>query len=132
LEAVPVTDSDEILHGARLSPVALTRRLSGEETVRLHSAVRDVLEDWTNRLRAAAGDNFPEHVTAFRDGMAVPGRFGKPCPACGTTVPRIRFADNETNDCPCCQTGGKVLADRPLSWLPRNDWPRRIDELENR
>jgi formamidopyrimidine-DNA glycosylase len=124
--------SDEILHRGRLSPVMLTHRLSGEEVERLHSATRETLADWTNRLRVEAGDGFPEHVTAFRDGMAVHGQFGKPCPACGTGVQRIRYADNETNYCPRCQTGGKVLADRSLSRLLKDDWPRTVDELEGR
>lgn len=124
--------SDEILHRARLSPVTLTQRLSNDEIERLHSATRETLLDWTNRLRTDAGDKFPENVTAFRDGMAVHGRFRKPCPVCATLVQRIRYADNETNYCPRCQTGGKVLADRSLSRLLKDDWPRTVDELEGR
>jgi formamidopyrimidine-DNA glycosylase len=122
--------SDEILHRARLSPVALTLNLSRPEIETLYNAVRATLTDWTDRLRAEAGGMFPEKVTAFRKGMAVHGRYGKPCPDCGTAVQRIRYADNETNYCPRCQTGGKVLADRSLSRLLKNDWPRTIEELE--
>jgi formamidopyrimidine-DNA glycosylase len=122
--------SDEILHRARLSPLALTHRLGDEEIVRLFDAVRDSLRDWTDRLRAETGDGFPEKVTAFRDGMAVHGRYGLPCPACGTAVQRIVYAENETNYCPRCQTGGKVLADRSLSRLLKDDWPRTVEELE--
>ena len=124
--------SDEILHRARLSPVALTTRLSAEEIERLHVAVQTTLKDWVVRLRADRGADFPEHVTAFRDGMAVHGRYGKPCPVCGTAVQRIRYASNETNYCPRCQTGGKLLADRSLSRLLKSDWPRTVDELEKR
>jgi len=124
--------SDEILHSAQLSPLAQTQKLSPEETRRLFEAVRDVLAEWTDRLREQAGDNFPEKVTAFRPEMAVHGRFGKPCPVCGAPVQRIRYADNETNYCPRCQTGGKVLADRSLSRLLKDDWPRTIEELEDR
>jgi formamidopyrimidine-DNA glycosylase len=122
--------SDEILHRAGLSPVMLTSRLSGEESSRLLSAARDVLAEWVERLRGKARGGFPERVTAFHDEMAVHGRFGKPCPACGTKVQRIRYADNETNYCPRCQTGGRLLADRALSRLLKKDWPRSIDELE--
>ncbi len=122
--------SDEILHRARLSPVAMTQKLSGEETARLFRAARDALGDWTDRLRAEAGSDFPEKVTAFRDGMAVHGRYGKPCPDCGTAVQRIRYASNETNYCPRCQTGGRILADRALSRLLKKDWPRTIEEME--
>jgi formamidopyrimidine-DNA glycosylase len=122
--------SDEILHRARLSPVSLTLNLAREEVEALYHAVRATLTDWTDRLRAEAGGRFPEKVTAFRKGMAVHGRYGKPCPDCGTAVQRIRYADNETNYCPRCQTGGKVLADRSLSRLLKNDWPRTIEELE--
>jgi formamidopyrimidine-DNA glycosylase len=122
--------SDEILHNARLSPVAMTQKLSGEETARLFHAARATLNDWTERLRAEAGTDFPEKVTAFRAGMAVHGRYGKNCPGCGTTVQRIRYASNETNYCPRCQTGGKILADRALSRLLKKDWPRTIEELE--
>jgi formamidopyrimidine-DNA glycosylase len=122
--------SDEILHRARLSPVTLTRRLSPEETERLWRATRETLEDWIARLRAEADGEFPEKVTAFREGMAVHGRFGQPCPVCGTPVQRIRYATNETNYCARCQTGGRLLADRALSRLLREDWPRSIDEVE--
>jgi formamidopyrimidine-DNA glycosylase len=123
--------SDEILHRARLSPVALSQKLLREEIERLHRATRDTLTDWTATLRAETGDGFPEHVTAFRDGMAMHGRFGKPCPDCGTAVQRIRYADNETNYCPHCQTGGKLLADRSLSLLLKKDWPKTVEELED-
>ena len=122
--------SDEILHRARLSPLTLTSRLTGEEIARLHAAVRDTLVDWIARLRAQAGDGFPVKVTAFRDGMAVHGRFGRPCPECGTHVQRIVYADNECNYCPSCQTGGRLLADRGLSRLLREDWPRSLEEME--
>jgi formamidopyrimidine-DNA glycosylase len=122
--------ADEILHAARLSPVAMTQKLSDAETARLFEAARDTLEAWTERLRAATGAGFPEKVTAFRDRMAVHGRYAKPCPDCGTAVQRIRHAANETNYCPRCQTGGKLLADRALSRLLKADWPRSIEELE--
>ena len=122
--------SDEILHRARLSPLAMTHKLRDEEIARLYAAARDTLEQWTVRLRAAGGAGFPEGVTAFRPGMAVHGRHGQPCPACGTPVQRIRYADNETNYCPRCQTEGRVLADRALSRLLKDDWPRTADELE--
>jgi formamidopyrimidine-DNA glycosylase len=121
--------SDEILHRAKLSPIALSGKLSSDEIGRLYDAARTVLSDWTARLRAAAGDGFPEHVTAFRPEMAVHGRFGKPCPVCGAPVQRIVYADNETNYCARCQTGGVVLADRSLSRLLKKSWPRSIDEL---
>ena len=121
--------SDEILHRARLSPVQLTTNLDAAEIERLWRATRETLTDWTNRLRAEAGDNFPEKVTAFRDGMAVHGRYGKPCPDCGTPVQHIVYADNETNYCARCQTGGKLLADRALSRLLHEDWPKSIDDL---
>ena len=124
--------SDEILHRARLSPVALTSRLSGEEIYRLHEAVRGTLEDWIVRLRTEAAGKFPEKVTAFREGMAVHGRYGQPCPRCGQKVQRIRYADNETNYCAQCQTGGKLLADRALSRLLGQDWPKTLEELEER
>jgi formamidopyrimidine-DNA glycosylase len=124
--------SDEILHRARLSPLAMTHKLSNEEIERLNEATRVTLEDWTSRLRATGGTDFPEGVTAFRPGMAVHGRFGQPCPVCGTAVQRIRYADNETNYCPRCQTEGRVLADRALSRLLKDDWPRTVDELERR
>jgi formamidopyrimidine-DNA glycosylase len=122
--------SDEILHRARLSPVKLTRRLTAEETQRLFDAVRSTLTEWTDRLRAETGEGFPDKVTAFRDSMAVHGRYGKPCPVCGTAVQRIRYADNETNYCPTCQTDGRLLADRALSRLLKEDWPRSMEELE--
>jgi formamidopyrimidine-DNA glycosylase len=124
--------SDEILHRARLSPLALTRRLDDEAVARLHAATQAVLVEWTVRLRGEAGDGFPEDVTAFREGMAVHGRFRKPCPVCATPVQRIRYADNETNYCPTCQTGGRLLADRGLSRLLKEDWPRSLDEMEER
>ena len=122
--------SDEILHRARLSPVALSQRLDDDAVARLHAATREVLEEWIARLRAEAGTKFPEKVTAFRDGMAVHGRYGLPCPRCGTRIQRIRHAANETNYCPACQTGGKLLADRALSRLLREDWPKTLEELE--
>jgi formamidopyrimidine-DNA glycosylase len=122
--------SDEILHRARLSPLTWTSRLSDAEIAQLFEAVRQTLGEWLERLRADAGDGFPEKVTAFRPEMAVHGRFGQPCPVCGTAVQRIVYADNETNFCPRCQTGGKVLADRSLSRLLKDDWPRSIEELE--
>jgi formamidopyrimidine-DNA glycosylase len=122
--------SDEILHRARLSPLALTSRLDEDEISRLLETSRTVLQEWTARLRAEAGDNFPEKVTAFREGMAVHGRFGLPCPVCGTPVQRIRYAANETNYCARCQTGGRLLADRALSRLLKEDWPRSIDDIE--
>jgi len=122
--------SDEILHRARLSPVALTHRLTADEIARLYQATREVLVEWVDRLRADAGDGFPEKVTAFRDGMAVHGRYGQPCPRCGARIQRIRYASNETNYCAPCQTGGKLLADRALSRLLRQDWPRTLEELE--
>ena len=124
--------SDELLHRARLSPLAWTSRLGDEEAARLFEATQVTLREWTERLRAEAGDGFPERVTAFRPGMAVHGRFGKPCPDCGTAVQRIIYAENETNYCPRCQTNGKVLADRSLSRLLKDDWPRSIEELEER
>lgn len=122
--------SDEILHAAQLSPIALTQKLKPEEWERLFAAIRDTLELWINRLLAEAKNSFPEKVTAFRKGMAVHGRYGEPCPRCGEKIQRIRYADNETNYCPRCQTGGKLLADRSLSRLLRSDWPRTMDELE--
>lgn len=122
--------SDEILHRARLSPVALTQRLLQEEVERLHDATQSVLVEWTERLRRQTGGGFPEHVTAFRPEMAVHGRYGKPCPRCGTKVQRIRYASNETNYCTHCQTGGKLLADRALSRLLKQDWPRTLEEME--
>jgi formamidopyrimidine-DNA glycosylase len=122
--------SDEILHRARLSPLAMTEKLTPEEIGRLYEATRATLADWIARLRAHYGDEFPEKVTAFRPDMAVHGRYRLPCPVCGTAVQRIRYADNETNYCPRCQTGGQLLADRAFSRLLRKDWPRTIDELE--
>jgi formamidopyrimidine-DNA glycosylase len=122
--------SDEILHRARLSPVMLTSRLTSEESARLFAAAREVLDVWLARLRDKAGGDFPSKVTAFHDEMAVHGRFGKPCPVCKTKVQRIRYADNETNYCPRCQTNGRLLADRSLSRLLKKDWPRSIEELE--
>jgi formamidopyrimidine-DNA glycosylase len=122
--------SDEILHRARLSPLAMTEKLGADEIGRLHEATRAALADWTERLRRHYGASFPEKVTAFRPDMAVHGRYGQPCPVCGTAVQRIRYAENETNYCPRCQTGGQLLADRSLSRLLRKDWPRTIDELE--
>jgi formamidopyrimidine-DNA glycosylase len=122
--------SDEILHRAQLSPVALTQKLTPEALQRLYDAVRVVLPEWTDRLRAEANGEFPEKVTAFRPEMAVHGRFGKPCPVCGTTVQRIRYAENETNYCPRCQTEGRILADRSLSRLLKDDWPRTVEELQ--
>jgi formamidopyrimidine-DNA glycosylase len=124
--------SDEILHRARLSPLAMTQRLPPEEIARLFEATRATLTAWTARLRHETGDGFPEKVTAFRDGMAVHGRFGQPCPDCGSAVQRIVYAENETNYCPRCQTGGKLLADRSLSRLLKDDWPRTLEELEER
>jgi formamidopyrimidine-DNA glycosylase len=122
--------SDEILHAARLSPIAQTRKLTAEEIARLYAATRDTLRQWLERLRAEARHGFPEKVTAFREGMAVHGRYGQPCPRCGAKVQRIRYAGNETNYCAPCQTGGKVLADRGLSRLLGSDWPRTLEELE--
>jgi formamidopyrimidine-DNA glycosylase len=122
--------SDEILHAARLSPVALSQRLDADEVRRLYEATRTVLGKWTDRLRAEAGQGFPEKVTAFREGMAVHGRYRKPCPDCGSPVQRIVHAENETNYCPTCQTEGKLLADRSLSRLLKQDWPRTLEELE--
>jgi len=122
--------SDEILHAAQLSPIALTQKLKEGEWERLFGAMRSVLELWIDRLETEAKTNFPEKVTAFRKDMAVHGRYGQPCPRCGEKVLRIRYADNETNYCARCQTGGKVLADRSLSRLLKSDWPRTLDELE--
>jgi formamidopyrimidine-DNA glycosylase len=124
--------SDEILHRAKLSPFALSGSLDAEEVDRLFRATRATLVEWTDRLRREAGEGFPEKVTAFREEMAVHGRHGKPCPVCGTPVQRIVYAENESNYCPRCQTGGKLLADRALSRLLHEDWPRSIEELEER
>jgi len=122
--------SDEILHAARLSPIALTHKLTDEQWQRLYAETRSILSIWVDRLVAEAQKKFPEGVTAFRPEMAVHGRFGQPCPRCGAPIQRIRYADNETNYCPVCQTGGKVLADRSLSRLLGADWPRTLEELE--
>ena len=124
--------SDEILHHARLSPVKLTSKLSEDEVERLFAPCRAVLHDWTDRLRAQTGDGWPEKVTAFRPEMAVHGRYGQPCPVCGTKVQRIVYAKNETNYCPTCQTEGRLLSDRALSRLLHEDWPRTLTELEER
>jgi formamidopyrimidine-DNA glycosylase len=122
--------SDEIVHRAKLSPIAMTQKLDAEQIARLFHAVRETLEDWIARLRHEAGGQFPEKVTAFLDDMAVHGRYRQPCPRCGTKVQRIRYAENETNYCPQCQTGGRLLADRALSRLLREDWPRTMEQLE--
>jgi formamidopyrimidine-DNA glycosylase len=124
--------SDEILHAAQLSPLALTHRLDVEQVGLLFVATQRTLLSWTERLCQEVGDGFPEKVTAFRDGMAVHGRYNQPCPVCGTAVQRIIYAENETNYCPTCQTGGKLLADRSMSRLLKDDWPRSIAELEER
>ncbi len=122
--------SDEILHRAQLSPLAMTSRLDDDAIARLRAATRDVLTEWTERLRRETGAGFPAKVTAFRDGMAVHGRYRRPCPVCGAPVQRIRYADNETNYCARCQTGGKLLADRALSRLLKADWPKTLEDLE--
>ena len=122
--------SDEILHRARLSPLLLTSRLTDEQIALLFEATKATLIDWTNRLRDEVGDGFPEKVTAFREGMAVHGRYKLPCPICGSPVQRIRYADNETNYCARCQTNGRLLADRAMSRLLKQDWPKSIDEVE--
>jgi formamidopyrimidine-DNA glycosylase len=122
--------SDEILWAAKLSPITLTQKLSDDEWQRLYTATRETLQLWTDKLRTEAGNGFPEKVTAFRKDMAIHGRFGQPCPRCGEKIQRIRYADNETDYCVQCQTGGKVLADRSLSRLLGSDWPRTLDELE--
>jgi len=124
--------SDEILHAAKLSPLQLTGRLGDEEIARLYDATRQTLLGWIERLRAETGSAFPEKVTAFRDGMAVHGRYRQPCPVCGSPVQRIRYAENEANYCATCQTGGRVLADRGLSRLLKDDWPRSLEEWEAR
>lgn len=122
--------SDEILHAAKLSPMQLTSRLTPAEIARLHAAAIRVLTAWRDQLIAETGDKFPEKITAFRDGAAVHGRFGKPCPVCGTPIQRIRYASNEANYCPTCQTGGRLLADRALSRLLKDDWPRSLEEMD--
>ena len=122
--------SDEILHAAKLSPVALTSRLTAEEVARLHDATKETLLDWTGRLRRDAGGKFPEKVTAFRPEMAVHGKYGLPCPVCGTKIQRIVYKGNETNYCPACQTGGRLLRDRSLSRLLHGDWPKTLEDLE--
>jgi formamidopyrimidine-DNA glycosylase len=122
--------SDEILHRAQLSPIAMTQKLTDDEVGRLYDATRATLVEWTDRLRTESGGEFPEKVTAFRPEMAVHGRYGQPCPRCGAKVQRIRYASNETNYCAKCQTGGRLLADRALSRLMHEDWPRTLDELE--
>jgi formamidopyrimidine-DNA glycosylase len=122
--------SDEILHRAGLSPMLLTGRMTGEQAARLHAATQATLREWIARLRAQTGDGWPDKVTAFREGMAVHGRFRQPCPVCGEPVQRIRYADNETDYCARCQTAGRLLADRGLSRLLKDDWPRSLDELE--
>ena len=122
--------SDEILHRAKMSPLLLTSRLTDEQIVQLFEATKATLIDWTNRLREEVGDGFPEKVTAFREGMAVHGRYKLPCPVCGSPVQRIRYADNETNYCARCQTNGRLLADRAMSRLLKQDWPKSIDEVE--
>src|SRR5215475_10069781 len=124
--------SDEILHRARLSPVKMTQKMSNEEIERLYDSTRRTLCAWVDRLRAETGDRFPEGVTAFRPEMAVHGKYKQPCPRCGTAVQRIKYASNETNYCPACQTGGKLLADRAFSRVLRDDWPRTLEELENK
>ena len=124
--------SDEILHAAKLSPFKQTSGLTDEEAARLLAATQSVLSDWIDRLQKETGEDFPEKVTAFREGMAVHGRYGKPCPVCGSPVQRIAYASNEANYCATCQTGGRLLADRSLSRLLREDWPRTLEELERR
>jgi formamidopyrimidine-DNA glycosylase len=124
--------SDEILHRAKLSPFKLTRQLTSDEILVLHTATLETLSEWTERLRSEAGDKFPEKVTAFHDGMAVHGRFGRPCPRCGTPVQRIVHGEHEVNYCPTCQTEGRLLADRALSKLLKDDWPKTLDELERK
>jgi len=132
LDGIGNAYSDEILHAARLSPLRLTSQLTQEETDRLLQATKQTLTHWIERLQAENGSGFPEKVTAFREGMAVHGRFRQPCPVCGSPVQRIRYAENEVNYCATCQTGGRVLADRSLSRLLKEDWPRSLDEWEER
>jgi formamidopyrimidine-DNA glycosylase len=124
--------SDEILHAARMSPMLLTSKLTPEQIESLHAHTIGVLTRWRDDLIAATGEKFPEKVTAFREGMTAHGRYGKPCPTCGTPIQRIQYADNEANYCPTCQTGGKLLADRGLSRLLKDDWPKSLEELERR
>ncbi len=131
LSGIGNAHSDEILLAARLSPLQLTRNLSDEEVARLHETTRRSLAEWTQRLRAEFGDRFPDRITAFHPDMAAHGKYGEPCPRCGSPIQRIRYADRETNYCPTCQTGGKVLADRGLSRLLGDDWPRTLEELED-
>jgi formamidopyrimidine-DNA glycosylase len=130
LDGIGNAYSDEILHAAKLSPIALTQKLRPQEWERLYQATRETLQRWTIRLTAEARERFPEHVTAFRPEMAAHGRYGKPCPVCGEAIQRIRYAGNETNYCVRCQTGGRLLADRGLSRLLGRDWPRTLEELE--
>lgn len=132
LDGIGNAYSDEILHAARLSPFKLTNAVTDEEVRRLYESARDVLSQWTTRLQQDTGDEFPERVTAFRPGMAVHGRYGAPCPVCGAPIQRVVHATNESNYCAPCQTGGRLLADRALSKLLREDWPRSLDELEQR
>jgi formamidopyrimidine-DNA glycosylase len=124
--------SDEILHRAKMSPFRQTRQLDDAEIARLHAAAKQVLTEWIERTRDEVGEGFPDEVTAFRPEMAVHGKYGKPCPVCGTPVQRIRYADNEANYCTTCQTGGKLLADRSLSRLLKDNWPKTLEELEER
>jgi len=124
--------SDEILHAAKMSPMLLTSKLTPQQIEHLHAHVIGVLTKWRDELIVETGDKFPEKVTAFRDGMAAHGRYGKPCPVCGTAIQRIQYASNEANYCPACQTGGKLLADRGLSRLLKDDWPKSLEELERR
>ncbi|MDZ4863160.1 MAG: DNA-formamidopyrimidine glycosylase family protein [Gemmatimonadota bacterium] len=132
LDGIGNAYSDEILHRARLSPITLTTRLDLPEMIRLFEATRTILREWTDRLLRECGEGFPAKVTAFRPGMAVHGRYREPCPDCGSPVQRIRYAENETNYCPTCQTGGRLLADRGMSRLLKTDWPRSLAELEER
>ena len=132
LDGIGNAYSDEILHAARLSPLRLSTQLTDEEVARLHAATRQTLTEWITRLRMQAGDEFPEHVTAFREEMAVHGKYRRPCPVCGSPIQRIRYAENEVNYCATCQTGGRVLADRGLSRLLHDDWPRSLDAWEER
>lgn len=130
LDGIGNAYSDEILHRAKLSPILLTNKISDEELARLHQAIPEVLLEFTARMRAEVRDGFPKKVTAFRDDMAVHGKYNEPCPVCETEVQRIKYASNETNYCPTCQTGGKLLADRGMSRLLKKDWPRSMEELE--